>query len=97
MKIGILPLFNKGFIDNPAWCKPFLQTVDRIGVESVWTVEHPIVAEDHEHLYSYSEDGSAPFPSSIPLQALAPAGSDAASTSARAPSTCCQTAIASPA
>jgi probable F420-dependent oxidoreductase len=61
MKIGILPLFNKGFIDNPTWCKPFLQTVDRIGVESVWTVEHPIVAEDYEHLYSYSEDGSAPF------------------------------------
>ena len=51
MKIGILPLFNKGFIDNPAWCKPFLETVDRIGVESVWTVEHPIVAENYEKLY----------------------------------------------
>ena len=23
--------------------------------------EHPIVAENYEHLYSYSEDGTAPF------------------------------------
>ncbi len=61
MKIGILPLFNKGFIDNGAWCKAFLRKIDTIGVESVWTVEHPIVAEDYEHLYSYSEDGKAPF------------------------------------
>ena len=44
-----------------ATAKPFLETVDRIGVESVWTVEHPIVAENYEKLYSYSEDGQAPF------------------------------------
>ncbi|HTJ64963.1 MAG TPA: LLM class F420-dependent oxidoreductase [Alphaproteobacteria bacterium] len=61
MKIGILPLFTKGFIDNQAWCKAFLRKIDTIGVESVWTVEHPIVAEDYEKLYSYSEDGQAPF------------------------------------
>ena len=54
MKIGILPLFSKGFINNGAWCKSFLETVDGIGVESVWTVEHPIVAENYEHLYSLS-------------------------------------------
>jgi hypothetical protein len=61
MKIGILPLFTKGFIDNGAWCKAFLRKIDTIGVESVWTVEHPIVAEDYEQLYSYSDDGKAPF------------------------------------
>src|SRR5476651_229371 len=61
MKIGILPLFSKGFIDNGRWCKSFLETIDGIGVESVWTVEHPIVAEDYEQLYSYSQDGKAPF------------------------------------
>ncbi|MDB5392548.1 MAG: putative F420-dependent oxidoreductase, Rv2161c family [Rhodospirillales bacterium] len=61
MKIGILPLFSKGFIDNARWCKPFLQTIEAAGVESVWTVEHPIVAENYEQLYSYSEDGRAPF------------------------------------
>jgi probable F420-dependent oxidoreductase len=61
VKIGILPFFESGFIDNAAWIKPFLGAADRAGVESVWTVEHPIVAEDYEPLYSYSDDGSAPF------------------------------------
>jgi len=61
MKIGILPFFQKGFIDNGAWIKPFLRAVERAGVESVWTVEHPVVAEDYEKLYSYSDDGQAPF------------------------------------
>jgi probable F420-dependent oxidoreductase len=61
VKIGILPFFESGFIDNPDWVKPFLQTVERAGVESVWQVEHPIVAEDYEPLYSYSADGQAPF------------------------------------
>jgi len=61
MKVGILPLFQKGFIDNGAWIKPFLRTVEAAGVESVWTVEHPIVAENYEKLYSYSDDGQAPF------------------------------------
>jgi probable F420-dependent oxidoreductase len=35
--------------------------VEDAGVESVWTVEHPIVAEDFEPLYSYSEDGRPPL------------------------------------
>jgi probable F420-dependent oxidoreductase len=61
MKVGILPLFQKGFIDNAGWSKAFLKTVEAAGVESVWTVEHPIVAENYEPLYSYSDDGQAPF------------------------------------
>jgi probable F420-dependent oxidoreductase len=61
MKVGILPFFQKGFIDNAAWSRSFLRTIEAAGVESVWTVEHPIVAEDYEPLYSYSEDGQAPF------------------------------------
>lgn len=60
MKLGIIPLMQKGYTTNPAWARPFLHMIDRIGVESVWTVEHPIMAEDYEPLYSYSEDGRAP-------------------------------------
>ncbi len=61
MKLGIIPLMQKGFTTNPAWARPFLKMIEAAGVESVWTVEHPIVAEDYEPLYSYSEDGTAPF------------------------------------
>jgi probable F420-dependent oxidoreductase len=60
MKFGIIPLMQRGFTTNPAWARPFLKMIEEAGVESVWTVEHPIMAEDYEPLYSYSEDGRAP-------------------------------------
>src|ERR1700742_490765 len=60
MKLGISPIMRKGFA-NPAWTRAFLLMIEAAGLESVWTVEHPIVAEDCEKLYSYSEDGTPPF------------------------------------
>jgi probable F420-dependent oxidoreductase len=61
MNFGIIPLMQKGYTTNPAWARPFLKMVEAAGVESVWTVEHPIMAEDYEPLYSYSEDGRPPL------------------------------------
>src|SRR5579859_2587479 len=60
MKLGIIPFMQKGYT-NPEFARPFLKMIEEAGVESVWTVEHPIVAENYEHRYSYSEDGTAPF------------------------------------
>jgi probable F420-dependent oxidoreductase len=60
MKLGIIPFMRKGYT-NPEWARPFLRMLEDAGVESVWTVEHPIVAENYEKLYEYSEDGTAPF------------------------------------
>jgi probable F420-dependent oxidoreductase len=60
MKLGIIPFMQKGFT-NPKWQRPFLRMIEEAGVESVWTVEHPIIAENYEKLYDYSEDGTAPF------------------------------------
>jgi probable F420-dependent oxidoreductase len=60
MKLGITPLMRKGFA-NPQWARSFLRMAEAAGVESVWTVEHPIVAENCEKLYSYSDDGTPPF------------------------------------
>jgi probable F420-dependent oxidoreductase len=61
MKLGIIPLMQKGFTTNRAWARPFLKMIEAAGVESVWTVEHPIMAEDYEPLYSYTEDGRPPI------------------------------------
>jgi len=61
MKLGILPLFQRGFTTEPQWARAFLRMIEAAGVESVWTVEHPIMAENYEPLYSYSEDGRAPI------------------------------------
>jgi alkanesulfonate monooxygenase SsuD/methylene tetrahydromethanopterin reductase-like flavin-dependent oxidoreductase (luciferase family) len=58
--LGVAPLFQKGFTSNPGWTRAFRAMVERAGVESVWIVEHPIIAEDYKPLYSYAEDGRAP-------------------------------------
>ncbi len=61
MHLGLIPLMKQGFTTQPAWVRPFLQMVEAAGVESLWTVEHPIMAEHYEPLYPYSEDGKAPL------------------------------------
>jgi len=61
MKLGIIPTTRKGVMTERRWVLGFLKTIEAAGVESVWTVEHPIVAENYERRYSYSADGSAPF------------------------------------
>lgn len=61
MKLGVIPTTRQGVMTNPAWVRAFVKTVEAAGLESLWTVEHPIVAENYEHLYSYSADGRAPF------------------------------------
>ena len=76
MKLGILPFFDKERGTNGPFTRAFLRMAEGAGVESVWTVEHPIIAEDYEPLYSYSEDGRAPFQQGVtemcdPLEWLA--------------------------
>jgi probable F420-dependent oxidoreductase len=61
MKLGIVPFMDKEHGTNAAFVRRFLHMVEAADVESVWTVEHPIIAEDYEPLYSYSKDGQAPF------------------------------------
>src|SRR6185369_195999 len=48
MKLGLKPVMDKGFCTNAEWNRRYLRMLDTIGVESIWTVEHPIVAEDYE-------------------------------------------------
>jgi probable F420-dependent oxidoreductase len=60
MKLGYLPPMTKGITTNPHYVIPLLEMLEGAGVESVWTVEHVVVADDYEPLYPYSEDGRMP-------------------------------------
>jgi probable F420-dependent oxidoreductase len=62
MKLGVLPPFAAGVITDPVYLKEFAQAVESAGAESLWTVEHVIVAERYEPLYPYSADGRMPSP-----------------------------------
>ncbi len=58
--LGVLPSFRPGVITDPDWVAGFARVCEDGGVESVWAVEHVLVAEDYEPLYPYSEDGQMP-------------------------------------
>jgi len=60
MKMGILPCFVRGIIDDPAWVREFARMAEEEGCESIWGVEHVLVAEDYEPNYLYSSDGRMP-------------------------------------
>jgi len=60
MRLGVLPRFHASVITDPAWVRDFGALCEDVGVESVWAVEHVLVAEDYEPRYSYSADGRMP-------------------------------------
>ena len=59
MKLGVLPRFTQDAVD-PEWVVGFGAACEEMGVESVWGVEHVVVAQDYEPRYPYSEDGRMP-------------------------------------
>jgi probable F420-dependent oxidoreductase len=61
IKFGVQPVFHRDLTTNPAWIKPFVKMIEDAGANSIWAVEHPVIAENYEPLYSYSADGKAPF------------------------------------
>ncbi|MBW1883361.1 MAG: LLM class F420-dependent oxidoreductase [Deltaproteobacteria bacterium] len=60
MKLGYLPPMTKGFTTDPNYVIPLVEMLEEVGIESVWGVEHVIMAENYEPLYPYSADGMAP-------------------------------------
>ena len=60
MKLGYIPPMTKGLTDDPAYVIQLVEMLEEAGVDTVWTVEHVIMADDYEPLYPYSDDGMAP-------------------------------------
>jgi len=56
----VLPVFKQGYATNPVFTRSFVQMLEAEGVESVWAVEHVVVAREYEPRYSYSDTGRMP-------------------------------------
>ena len=74
--LGFLLPYAEHLITSPAFLREFLAAAEEAGVESVWAVEHVVVAEDYEPRYPYSPDGRMPsgagmVPMPDPLELLA--------------------------
>ena len=61
MKIGAIPLFTREVVCNPDWVAELVAMLDEEGVESLWGVEHVLVAENYKPNYPYSPDGRMPI------------------------------------
>ena len=57
VKLGVLPVLKDGIIDDPHHTRALVQMLESEGVDSVWAVEHVVVARDYEPRYSYSPSG----------------------------------------
>ena len=60
MNIGVIPLFRRGLVCDPDWVAELVMMLDEEEVESLWGVEHVLVAENYKPNYPYSPDGRMP-------------------------------------
>ena len=68
MRIGVIAPFVDGLITSGAFLSEYAGVLEECGVESVWTVEHVVVAETYESRYPYSASGRmAGQPGSVPM------------------------------
>jgi probable F420-dependent oxidoreductase len=74
-KLGMLLPFGPGLVSSPL-LREYASILEGEGVESVWAVEHVVVADSYEPNYPYSADGRMPsspgvVPMPDPLEVLA--------------------------
>ncbi len=66
MKLGLM-FANVGPFGQPDGLTHLAQTAERVGIESLWTVEHVVVPKGYESQYPYSRDGKMPGPEESPI------------------------------
>jgi probable F420-dependent oxidoreductase len=59
IKLGLL-FVNSGPFSDPRLFSHLVQTAERTGVESLWTVEHVVIPQDYKSPYPYSRSGKIP-------------------------------------
>ncbi|TFH24753.1 MAG: LLM class F420-dependent oxidoreductase [Myxococcales bacterium] len=61
VKFGILPPYGLGPIEEPGYATAFARMVEEAGFESIWVVEHVVMAVEYDSVYPYDPSGRTPF------------------------------------
>ena len=61
MKFGIIPPYGLAPIEDPGFAAGFARAVERAGFESIWVVEHVVMAVEYNSVYPYDPSGRTPF------------------------------------
>jgi len=76
LDLAVIAPYGDGLITSAGFLRDFAGTIEACGVDSVWTVEHVIVAAGYDPKYPYSADGRMPTAAGVvpmpdPLELLA--------------------------
>jgi probable F420-dependent oxidoreductase len=66
MKFGLM-YANAGPFAFPELLTHLAQTAERVGVESMWTVEHVVIPVGYKSTYPYDPSGKIPAPEQMPI------------------------------
>jgi probable F420-dependent oxidoreductase len=66
MKFGLM-YANAGPFAYPEMLTHLARTAERVGVESIWTVEHVVIPVGYESRYPYDPSGKIPAPEQMPM------------------------------
>jgi probable F420-dependent oxidoreductase len=61
MKFGVIPPYARAPIEEGDYAIAFAQMAEACGFESVWVVEHVVMAVEYTSVYPYDPSGRSPF------------------------------------
>ena len=66
MKLGVIPPYGLAPIEDPEFAVAFARMAEELGFESLWVVEHVVMAVDYDSVYPYDPSGRSPFTAQVP-------------------------------
>jgi probable F420-dependent oxidoreductase len=65
MKFGVIPPYGIGAVEEGAFAAGFAQIAEEVGFESIWVVEHVVMAAEYRSVYPYDPSGRSPFSAQV--------------------------------
>ena len=66
MKFGLM-YANAGPLGSPELLTHLATTAERVGIESIWVVEHVVIPVGYKSTYPYDPSGRIPVPDQMPI------------------------------
>jgi len=65
MKFGIIPPYGMAPVETPEFAVAFARLAETYGFESLWVVEHVVMAVEYTSVYPYDPSGRSPFTAEV--------------------------------
>jgi len=65
LKFGVIPPYGIGPVEDGAFACRFARLAEQHGFESLWVVEHVVMAEEYRSVYPYDPSGRSPFTAEV--------------------------------